>query len=572
VSRLARALGPSLAALALLVHLPALWAPVMLDDHAQGAMVEGAYPLHSGGPFNLYDFINDANRAQLLERGIIPWWTDPHLVVRFFRPLSSALVWLDHLLFGRLTIEQHIHSLLWWAIAALAVHALLRRAFPARVALIGAAVFALAPCHAVPVVWIANREVLVSTALGTAALALYARWREEGRLRDAVLGFALFAVATAAGEYTLSFGGYVLAIEVFRRRDAVARRALGLACFAVPALAYVAAHRLLGYGAHGSGFYLDPTRDLAAYLGGAPRRLAVLLGVAWLGLDDRAWGPAAPWELGAMVAAGVAALAWPVARAVRGLEAEAARSARWLLLGSLLSLGPVLAVEPFARVLPVAMIGVSALVAVVLDRAWFPPAHEPRRGAAELAGLVALGLGFVHLVRAPLDTWLATRAASRAASAFEDRMAWVRDRAGHHSTVVVLRAESGEAALFAPFVLDGAAPERWRLLSMGPGRALLLRTGDRSIELVASPLPLFPIGPRDLFRDADGSLRVGSEVALGGLRAKVLQLDEHAMPRRLRFDFDVDPGDPSILWLTEGLTGFREQRLPAKGYGEPLVP
>jgi hypothetical protein len=572
VSRLPRGLVLSFVALALIVHLPALWAPLMLDDHAQRAMVEGTYPLYSGSPFNLYDFVNGANRDQLFERGIIPWWTQPGLVVRFFRPLSSALVWLDNLAFGGSPVEQHVHSFFWWAAASLAVHALLRRSFSARVALMGAAMFALAPCHAVPMVWIANREVLLSTALGTAALLVYSRWRDEGKPRDALLGSLLFAVAMAAGEYTLCFGGYVLAIEIVRRRDPALRRALSLACFALPAIAFFATHRLLGYGAHGSGFYLDPLRDFGAYASGAPRRIAVLLGVAWLGLDDRVWSPAPPWSLGLLFAAGVAVLTVPLARAIRALDVEGQRRAAWLLLGSLLSLGPVLAVEPFARVLPVAMIGVSALVALVLDRAWFPPAEEPRRGAAELTGLVALGLTFAHLVRAPVDTWLAIRAASGSASIFEEKMEWIRNQVARHPTVVVLRAESGETALFAPFLFDRAAPERWRLLTVGPGRALLLRTGDRTIELVASPQPLFPVGPHDLFRDEDGSLRVGDEVSLGGMRAKVLQLDEHAMPRRLRFAFDRDLDDPSTLWLVEGPLGFREQKMPRKGYGEPLAP
>jgi hypothetical protein len=121
-------------------------------------------------------------------------------------------------------------------------------------------------------------------------------------------------------------------------------------------------------------------------------------------------------------------------------------------------------------------------------------------------------------------------------------------------------------------MLGEATPERWRVLSVGAGRALLLRTGERSLELVASPLPLFPMGPRDLFRDFDGSLKAGDQVELGGMRAKVLQLDDQSMPRRLRFDFDTDLESPSILWLVEGLSGFREQKLPRTGYGEPIVP
>jgi hypothetical protein len=568
---LPRALGLSAAALVLIVHLPALWAPRMLDDHAQRAMALGDYPLYSGSPFDLYDFINASNRAQLFERGIIPWWTQRALVVRFFRPLSSCLIWLDNVGFGG-AFEQHLHSFLWWALAVGLVYALLRRALPARAARISGLLYALAPCHAVPLVWIANREVLVSAALGTAALIAHSRWAERGRGRDALLSLSLFAVAMTAGEYTLCFGGYVLAIELVRRREPLSRRIASVACFALPAIAYFAAHHLLGYGAHGSGFYRDPLHDFGAFASGAPRRLAVLLLVGWLGLDDRIWSVAPLWQLVLFAVVAAALLAVPVARSIRVLEPEARLRAAWLLLGSVLSLGPVLSVEPFARVLPVAMIGIVAIVALILDRAWFPPVIELRRGTAELSALVGLGLAFAHVVRAPLDTWLAIRAASASASAFETKMAFLRDRPGHQSTVVVLRAESGETTLFAPFVLGAAAPERWRVLSVGSGRALLLRTGDRTIELVANPFPLFPIGPRDLFRDFDAPLRVGDSVAVGGMQAKVLQLDEQGMPRRLRFDLDRDLDDPSILWLIEGPLGFREQKLPKTGRGEPLVP
>src|SRR5882672_3381260 len=234
--RLGRARIAALAAavaLALLVRAPALGAPLMLDDYAQHSMTEGRYPTSTGspgmgpgarsaaGPFDLYDFIDDSNRAALLERGIIPWWTHPKLVVRFFRPLASALLWADYRVVGSHSFWHHLHSILWWGLATLAVRALLRRSLSERAARMGTAVFALAPCHAVPVVWLANREVLVSTALGTAALAVYARWREGRRPRDGVVSFALFSLAMSAGEYTLCFAGYVLAIEAVRRRESV---------------------------------------------------------------------------------------------------------------------------------------------------------------------------------------------------------------------------------------------------------------------------------------------------------------------------------------------------------------
>ncbi len=197
-----------------------------------------------------------------------------------------------------------------------------------------------------------------------------------------------------------------------------------------------------------------------------------------------------------LIAIPAALLAIPVARAFRGLEDRARHGATWLLLGSFFSLVPVLAVEPSGRLLGIGFIGISAVVALVLDRAWFPPVPEPRRGVPELAGWVAIGLAFVHLVRGPFNTWLGTRVTANVATDVARRMAWAREHAAGRSTVVVLRADFFTTALFAPCMLGDERAVRWRVLSYEAGRVLLVRSSDRSLELIASPRPIFPMGPR----------------------------------------------------------------------------
>jgi hypothetical protein len=555
-----------------LVHVPALRTPFFLDDYVQIAMADGQYPGRHGA-LDLYDFIDDSNRRELLDMGVFPWWTDPHLVVRFFRPVSSLLLWTDHQVFGRSAWLFHLHSLAWWALACVAVHVLYRRCFSPRVALLAATAFALSPCHVLPLAWIANREALVSTALGAFALAWYVRWREKARPGDGAVSTLLFALAIGAGEYTLCFAGYVLALEV-TRRDGVVRRAVGLAAFALPAAAYVVAHTLLDYGARGGGLYHDPVHEPGQYLLGAPRRLAVLVTSGWLGTDDGWWSQAPAWALVALLVGTFALLVVPIRRTLAALAAEERARAAWMLVGSLVALGPVLAVEPSRRLLGVSTIGIAAVAALVMDRAWFPPAgkEEPRRGAHELSTLVALGLGFVFFVRGPIDTVAAGRAVAISGEIVRERMLWVRDRIGKSDEVVALRANSPSAQLFSPFTIDRETPVRWRLLTYASGRSLLLRTGEKAIELVASPHPLFPVGPRELFRNFSQSLHPGDVVSVEGMRVTIIQVDDDGLPRRIRFEFDRDLDDPSMLWVTEGLDGFRKEKLAPKGYGEPIVP
>ena len=356
---------------------PAVLTPLFLDDHLQAAMVEGTFPAPRS-PLNLYDFVNDGDRVALVERGLLPWWSHPQLKIRFFRPLSSALLWLDHRVFSHDPLPMHLHSLVWWAAAVLALRALYKQLLSPRITLMATAIFALAPCHALPLAWLANRETLVSLTFGALALAAQARWRDDRRPRDGLRAAALFAVALlGGGEYALCFGGYVLAMDVVRR-ESVPRRVAGWMPFLVPAVAYLAVRGALGYGTAGSGFYTDPLRDTGAFLSGAPWRGVALLATGWLTLDAEAWRVGiSRWLLAGLVLATAAGLVVPIRRALASLPPPSRAAVTWFLLGSVLALIPTLAVVPARRLLGVSMLGIAVVVAVLIDRAWFPEPGEP---------------------------------------------------------------------------------------------------------------------------------------------------------------------------------------------------
>jgi hypothetical protein len=368
-----------------------------------------------------------------------------------------------------------------------------------------------------------------------------------------------------AGEYALCFGGYVLAIELGRRSDALARRCLGVLPFAIPAALYVAVYVALGYGAGGTGFYRNPLRDFAFYARGVPRRAAILAGASWLGADDT-WAGSPAWALALLAAATIAALA-VVVYVLRGVDETERRRARWMLLGALLALPPVLCVAPFVRLLPASMVGVSGVVGVVLDRAWFSPERPSRRGMPALAGFVALGLAFAHLVRAPLGTLSVLVTMASAAGPHAERAAWLREHLDPaRSTAFVLRGDSSETILWGPLQLGDQAPERWRVLSYTSGHSLLTRRGERTLELAQLERPLFAAGEDDLFRNAS-TLSVGQTMAVPGMTATILQLGDDGSPKRLRFELERPADDPSYQWIVEGPDGFRVQTPPPVGFG-----
>jgi hypothetical protein len=553
---------------------PAVLTPLFLDDYLQGAMVEGTFP-SSRSPFNLYDFVNDHDRGTLTERGLLPWWSHPKLAIRFFRPLSSALLWIDHRVFSHAPLPMHLHSLFWWAAAVLAVRFLYKQIFSARVTLFATAIFALAPCHALPIAWVANRETLVSLVFGALALLSQARWREHRRSRDGGLAALLFTVSLlAGGEYALCFGGYVLAMDVILR-ESVMRRVSGWAPFLVPAVAYLTVRGALGYGTVGSGFYSDPISDPGAFLAGAPSHAVSLLAIGWLSLDSEAWRVGVSrWLLAVIVCAAGAGLVIPVRGALAALAPPARNAAIWLLVGSALALVPTLAVVPARRLLGVSMIGVSIVVALLLERAWFPLEGEPnvsRGRAASLASLAALGLGFAHLVHGPGTAWLQSRQHRQDAADFQSRVSKLRARIGDpkQANVGVVRGLAG--AFFAPFALDprGRTPKRWCVLSHA-GHVLVLRHDALTVDLVAAEgRGLFPIGERNLYRSEGVPFRVGDEIAVRGLHVTVLEVGENG-PRSARFVFDTDPG--AFTWINDAFEDTLAVELPQPGFGEPFEP
>jgi hypothetical protein len=556
-----------------IIYLPSLRSPFLLDDYLHASMIDGTFPAHRS-PFDLYNFVNDADRSILVERGMLPWWSHPRLVIRFFRPLSSALIWADHRLLGNGPIPLHVHSFLWWVAAVFAARALFRRLFSERVAWIATVIFALAPCHALPLAWLANREALVSLTFGAFGLVAYVRFREQRAALDGGFAAALFGLSLLGGEYGLSLTGYVLAFEIVRRRESILRRASGLLAFVVPVAAYLTARSARHYGSIGSGFYSDPLHAPAAYFHTAPRRFVMLLADAWLSLDNETLSSSTPaWLLALGAVLAVAILFVPIRRLLADLPETERRAASFLLLGSILALAPMLAVVPSPRLLGASLLGVAPIVALLLDRAWFPLEIAPRRGHVELTGLVALLLGFAHLVHAPLTSWLVGRHFQRSASLFADHAAELRARLDDpaHTDVVIMRGMGG--AFFLPFALDhfGQLPARWRILAQ-TGHALALRRGPRTLDIIVPPdQSVFPPGQNNLFRNDEIKMAAGDTFTVPGMHVTVLEVGPDG-PRTIRYQFDRDLEAAPLVWITEKYEGFPDAAPPKIGFGSTFDP
>jgi hypothetical protein len=556
---------------------PAITAPFVFDDYLHDMMIRGSYP-SPRGPFDLYDFIGNGDRAILYDRGVYPWWSDPQLTIRFWRPLSSAVLWFERGITSN-SLALHLHSYLWWSLLVLASARFYLRRLPRRAALLATAIFALAPCHVIPLAWLANREALLSLTFGIAALDEATRTDSASESKRVLLTLLLWTLALLSGEYALCMLGYfagawLLATVAHAKLRTRTQSLLRCLSFAIPALTYLGARKALGYGTHGSAFYSDPSDNLRVYLGTAPRRIVTLALDAFWSLDLHALHLESAWYL----LAGSAALSvYLTLIGLRWLTTCGERSSidllRWSLPGALLALVPVAAAMPSPRLVGCALFGLAPLLGTLIDCVWREPTDIQIK-APTAAFMAALAFAFSGLVHGPMTALLLSREFSSAPRVFKDKIAEAVHDLTQTKELDLVLVRFLAAGFYLPSALDvaGHAPTKTLMLSLC-GKVLMRRTEATltSFELIAPEgESLFLTGPGNLFRPADAplaSMRVGERVSLPELEVVVTEVNAKGVRTAM---FTLAKPMEHYVWIQETQTGFLPVTLPPPGFGAPF--
>lgn len=561
-----RAKWVALAAAAALV-LPTLGLGYFADDYVHLGALEGLPTPQT--KFDLFRFApGDPEEIRpWITQGPYPWWTLPEVKLRFWRPLSSGLAVLEHAVFGLNPVWMHLHSVLWYLAAVLVVAGLYRRTLAGAAAGLAALIWAVDPGHFLPVAWIANRNALIAATPALLGVLLHLEWRERGRRWALPAALACFALGLAGGETALGALAYVAAYELVAGPGDRMRRVRSLLPVTLLLVAYVVNYRLSGYGAYGSGTYIDPSRDPAAFLLAAPGRiLALLAGKLTLLLAADYWIAAAELQ-GVLIAGGALAttvLVLLLRAAWSRLDAEEQRHASWLGLGALLALVPVASTFPSNRLFLVPGVGVGALLALLMREGWRAAPTAPallRRSAAPLAAL-HLGLAsFAWLAVHPIGY----RLLEEFDSAVRPKVLADVDLSGRH---VVTLAVPGALTAMYPMIVRalerGDLPRSFHPLSLAPRDLALTRTGERTFDLAV-------IGGRfgesvfeQLVRSADHPMRDEEVIALAGATVTVREVDG-AWPARITYESERSLDDEANLFLSWEEGEYRRFRFPPVG-------
>lgn len=520
--------------LSLLLSLPALGGGWSADDFVHRMLLNGTHDFGPRHPLlDLFTFLEPgAWNEALAVRGLLPWSSDPATRISFFRPLSAATHWLDAALWPERAPLQHAHSLLWWGLALLGVRWVTWDTGPPWVAALALLLFGLDDAHAVPIAWLANRNVLICMALSMLALGLHQRKKPGWALLPMLL-------ALCASEAAIGAAAYIVAWEL-TREDARSKAVQRL----VPLVLLIGLWRLLysqaGYGAMGSALYIDPVRSPMAFAAASLERGPILVLGQWLGLPIEIWMLVDSWVRWTLAGAGWALCIgllwalWPLLKQ--------SRQARFWALGSLGATLPLCAAFPMDRLLLFPGVGAAALLAL-----WV---QQGGRGARLMLGLTLLGA-----LLFPLKVW-GTNPLMRAAT--QAPLPPTQDP--EQPLVFVNGSVFGTFyQLLAPLAQGEPAPETVATLAPVWTSLVVHRPQQQVLEIHADggwfELPVEQIA-------LDPSQLPQGPFQGPGFQADVLDWTQDNRPLRVRFTF-TDITAPRFLVWQDG--AIQDWSLPAVG-------
>jgi hypothetical protein len=249
--------SPRVTAIAALVGvalcLPSLWVGFVGDDYHHRSLLTGApgFPDLAEHPLNLFSFLDgDVERNRLLkEYGLLPWWVWEDIRAAMWRPVASALHWLDYRLWPDSAPLMHAHSLLWYAALIVVAGAVYRRLIDgAWIAGLATVLFAVDHVHGLPVGWIANRNTLIATFFGLMTLLLHDRVRRfRGRV-VAPWALVTFALGMLSAEAAVATGALLVAYALRLDPGTVKDRVLSLVPYGALVALWRVVYSTLGYG------------------------------------------------------------------------------------------------------------------------------------------------------------------------------------------------------------------------------------------------------------------------------------------------------------------------------------
>lgn len=545
-----------LALLSIALVSPSFVNGLKLDDYLHrycGLQLEGSREICPSF-WSLFTIIPGVPRLthQLMDDGFAPWWTNENLRVAFLRPVTAFTHRLDYFLFPDSPFLMHVHSALWLGGAVFIATLLYRQVMGVgTMSAITAFAFAVDHVHGMPVGWIANRNALVGALFGTAALYFYVKSRQEHAERLAFCGVPCLVLGLLGGEVTLGVWGYFLAYALVLDDSKPAVRLRALAPYLLATIAWRLVYNSLGFGAAGSGLYIDPVQEPLVFLRVLPERIPLLLlGTFGFPLAETAFFVSRHLAILAVIGSVLFTVFLAVAASAL-LRFD--RVSRFWGLGTFLAIVPACTAIPNNRLLYFSSLGAMGVLAGLIEAFRAKDPRLPSGAWGEVARVFTFLSGGLHGFVSPFFLPLASMNILVTRS--------ITDEAAPSAYALLTDPPKQELVIVtAPEYYSGTFPrilarlgkkpdmERQRLLSVGPIAIDARRLDAHRLELTYDGGLLGPMLTR-LYRGRNDPFVPSDRVTLTGLSIEVTQVTPDGRPAVAVFDFAKPLDSPDLVWV-----------------------
>lgn len=380
----------------LVLHIPTLNMGFFADDYTHQLVLRGLADHPTLRYWSLYDFgVTPRPGDSTFESGAFPWWSSDDWKGRFFRPLTSMTLWLDHEMFGEWALGYHLTSFVWYVVLLILTYMLYKSlGLSEAAALVALLIFAAMDSSLLPVGWPANRNSLLDSVFLVAAILILSRFSGGGRWM--ALSAAVFLGVLACLSKESGIAAFVLIVVYLhglRRSSAAMASARWVWTGTLVCVALAFAHLTLfvsaGFGTNTT-FYPMPWQHPYAY---AERlfTLSAIAPVSFIGMfptDLLSLQPQFGLPAALLCLIPGAVLCRTIWKYVKDFP-----STWFWIVWIVVTLLPQGAPPTSDRQLFQASIGAAALLGLFLTRAWDRRAAEPiARPRKFLPALIAVGV------------------------------------------------------------------------------------------------------------------------------------------------------------------------------------
>ncbi|MCP4788047.1 MAG: hypothetical protein GY903_12675 [Fuerstiella sp.] len=573
-----RLLVPVLTVAVLLLTGQAYFGGLHLDDWHQREVLQGEYEFSTGASPYLEFFTfatgNAEENQQLIDRGVLPWWSDDQLQFTFLRPLSvlthqvDILLWPDHL--G----PAHLHSVLWFVACLYAASLVYRRCGVTTYGVcLAITFFALDDVHGTTIYWLANRNHLIAGTFALLAFNEHLKWQQQKNRLAAIRSMVLFAVSLLSAELGTAYGGLVFAWAVFLHSGTLFQRFTSLLPGGCVGIIWFAFYRAGGFGARFSGQYVDPAGDPVGFVIAIAERVplffSVMFGIGSTDLYSFGTLSARPFLwLGAVVVCGFMF-------AVMARHGRHDRHLKFWLLATFMSTLPICAGNLMDRIMLMATFAGHGLISrlvelIVSDVAeWKKQSSASHRGRIRFSTGVCVYLLLAHIVGSCFLLPFRIFASNEHRKAIESAVANLDDAGPiDDSDLVILNPPDTMFTWHLAKIRRGLGqpvPRNVRVLCSALVPVIVVRTDDRTL-VVRPQQPFLRSGLSDLYRSTP--LSAGWHRSLTGIDIDVEAVSSEGDPTEIKYTFDRPLEAENLTWLQ--WQGDRFVRFTPPPTGAPL--